>query len=301
MHNHLYRIFLLVICLLLSQVVTADGTVLFLYDKKNNYHKKYVEQGELLIQQSHPKVTIIHKGIDETWGGKGKGRTLVITVGSAAAGRAAEFGRATLNTLLSRRNFEALSGNYRGPHSAIYMEQPLERQIQLIKNALPSSRRLMVLLGSESSGVGRRLRSQAHKLDMELQLITVTEDKDIDRLFSGHELSSDTLLLLPDHRVVNKHTIKPLVLGSYRKGIPLVGYSQALVKAGALMAVHSPQVALQEQMVRAALNYLRNGVLPAPKHCSEFDVSVNYQLARALRLTLPSESELKKSILRQMQ
>lgn len=251
-----------------------------------------------MLQQALPDVEVRHAGLSNVavLPQSSTERTLFITVGNAAAQRAAESGIPTLNTLITRRSFELQKGGYKGPVSAIYLEQPLARHLMLIRSALPGRDKLTVLLGSESQQQRSDLEAESRRLGLILRLITVTEDSAIDKLFGSELLAEDTLLLLPDPTVVNRHTVKPLVLGSYRQGVPLVGYSQALVKAGALMAVHSSLPVLESELRSAAEAFFKRGALIEPRHAEDFDVSVNYQLARALDISLPAENLIKKTL-----
>lgn len=294
-------LFSLLLWLLLPIEAVAGTTAWFLYDKSNSHHQRYVDESELLLHKALPDVILKRRDIKDEGAGALVGGELLITVGSAAARRGVEYNTVTLNTLITRRTFDSLSGLYHSPHSAIFLEQPVARQLQLIKSALPSRNKLTVLLGSESQALSRELSQQSKRLGMELRLINVDEENSIDKLFGRELLSEDTLLLLPDPQVVNRRTVKPLVLGSYRQGIPLVGYSHALVKAGALMAVHSSLPNLEQQLVEVTSLYAARGVLPAPRHAAGFEVSVNYQLARALKIDLPSETSLQKTLQEQRQ
>ena len=298
MTGNKHRLLGLLLWLLLPIQAVAGTTVWFLYDKDNSHHQQYVDESEQLLRKALPDVSVKHRVISQDSEAAittGMG-DLLITVGSTAARRGAEYKMATVSTLLTRRSFDSLSSLYRSPHSAIFLEQPIARQLQLIKIALPSRHKLTVLLGSESQALSKELSQQSKHLGMELRLINVDEDKAIDKLFGRELLSEDTLLLIPDPQVVNRRTVKPLVLGSYRHGIPLVGYSHALVKAGALMAVYSSLPVLEQQLLEATKYYVARGKLAAPRHAAGFEVSVNYQLARALKLDLPSEANLQEQL-----
>jgi putative ABC transport system substrate-binding protein len=288
----------LLLLLLLPLTVVAGDAVWFLYDEQNAHQQQYVTGSEALLRAALPGLKV--QRVDVATGGlhakAPADRTLLITVGLTAASQAADSGLPTLNALITRYNFDTLRGQYGGPVSALYLDQPVKRQLQLVKSALPLRNRLTVLVGRESQVLVGELEQQTRRLGMQLQVIHVDEESAIDQLF-GHELlGEDTLLLLPDPEVVNRRTVKPLVLGSYRQGVPLIGYSQALVKAGALMAVHSSLPVLQRQALVMVQDYFSDGVLPAPRYAADYEVSVNYQLARALKLSLPSEENLKQTL-----
>ncbi len=290
-------LFLLILMLLLLSV--AEGaSVWFLYDDHNEHHRNYVQASAKRLHDAIPTLEVKHIGLHE--GGatadKPTAETLLVSVGTSAARQAVAIELPTLNTLITRRKFELLSGQYRSPVTAIYFDQPVRRYLQLIKSAMPGRNSLTVLMGSESRGLAPELMEHSRQLGLGLQLVDVGEVSSIETLFAQRMPVENALLLLPDPQTVNRRTVKPLVLGSYRYGVPLVGYSQALVKAGALMAVHSTLPDLEAQLVLAVEDYFYRHRLPAPRYAEGFEVTVNYQLARALKLSLPTENKLKRAV-----
>ena len=273
----------------------AAEVVWFLYDDANKYHQQYVSESESSLKKMLPNITVRREGFDaDSIAVESGDRLLVVSVGAKAARQAAQLNYTTLNTLITRRTSRSLKELYSAPVSAVYLEQPANRQLTLIKRSLPSRKVITVLLGGEDKNYENELMHQSKLLGLQIRFIKIDAEKSIDDLF-GHQLQSDdSLLLLPDTRIVNRRTVKPLVLGSYRQGIPLVGYSHALVKAGALMAVHSTLPALEKELVEMVTHFFSTEELPVPRYSSGYKVSVNYQLARALKLSLPSEDVLQK-------
>lgn len=292
------KIPLFLLCLLLPMSAVEGAAAWFLYDKNNGHHREYVQASSRLLRAELPSLELRNIGQDDGLESEGNPvtRTLLITVGLEAARRAATMGLPTLSTLISRRNFESLRGRYRAPVSAIYLDQPAYRYLELIKSALPGQRRLMVLQGNHSRELGEELVRLSARHGLEVQLVNIEEVGKIETLFLRRLKRGIPLLLLPDHEVVSQQTIKPLVLGSYRYGIPLVAYTQSLVKAGALMAVHPSMSGMERQLAQLSLAFLLEGALPEPRYTDEFAVSVNYQLARALRLMLPSEQKIRQAM-----
>lgn len=182
--------------------------------------------------------------------------------------------------------------------SAIYIDQPFDRQAQLIQLALPDVRRVGVLLSDDQEGIvselGESLRAQR------LSLMHVLLDEN-DRLISPLEtvLSEvDLLLAVPDPLIFNRNTAQSLLLTSYRYRDPVLGYSRSLTRAGALLSLHSSPAQIGRQTaewVRSALS-TPSTRLPSSTYPAYFSVSINEQVARSLGFSLPSESELEKRL-----
>ncbi|MBI3430745.1 MAG: hypothetical protein HY018_00855 [Hydrogenophilales bacterium] len=191
-----------------------------------------------------------------------------------------------------------LSAGGRRSQSAIYLDQPFERQALLIRLALPDVRRVGVLLSTEQSGLVSELDEALRAQRLSLVSATLTEGE---RLITPLETvlsEADLLLALPDPLVFNRNTAQSLFLTSYRYRDPVLGYSRSLTRAGALLSLHSSPAQIGRQAAEWISNAIQGGAvrLPPPAYPSYFSVSINDQVARSLGFTLPSEAELEKRL-----
>jgi len=98
--------------------------------------------------------------------------------------------------------------------------------------------------------------------------------------------NSDVFLALPDAEAINNQTAKFVLLATYRRGIPLVGYSASFVKAGAAVALVSSPTQIGREAAQMVNETLHGKKLPAPRAPAEFEVLVNASVARSLSLGL---------------
>jgi hypothetical protein len=182
--------------------------------------------------------------------------------------------------------------------SAIYLDQPFERQTALIRLAFPDVRRVGVLLGEEQASLLGELTEAMRRQRLELVHALLGNQ---DRLIATLETvlsEADLLLALPDSQVFNRNTAQSLFLTSYRYRDPVLGYSRSLTRAGALLSLHSSPAQIGRQAaewIAQALDSAQTS-LPAPGYPVYFSVSINEQVARSLGFTLPSEAELEKRL-----
>lgn len=230
---------------------------------------------------------------------------LVVTVGVRAAEQVADMpGRTPVLAVLVPRAWYLKSGRAllsdggRRSASAIFLDQPLERQARLIRLAFPDARRVGVLLSAEQRGVAEELDEALRPMRLALVHTTVTES---DRLITPLEQvlnETDLLLAMPDPVVFNRSTAQSLFLTSYRYRDPVVGYSRSMTRAGALVSLYSTPTQLGRQAgewVSSALNSPAVR-LPASAYPFYFEISINDQVARSLGFSLPSEAELEKQL-----
>lgn len=230
---------------------------------------------------------------------------LVVAVGVRAAERVSALPNRSpvLAVLVPRAWFlkygrARLMDNGRRVVSAIYLDQPFERQARLIRLALPEVRRVGVLLGTDQKGVADELDEAMRVQRLTLVHQAITED---DRLLTPLELvlnEADVLLAVPDPLVFNRSTAQSLFLTSYRYRDPVVGYSRSMTRAGALVSLYSTPAQIGRQAAEWIVGALGGGMirLPTPAYPAYFEVSINDQVARSLGFTLPSEAELEKRL-----
>ncbi|MBK1679857.1 hypothetical protein CKO20_05635 [Rhodocyclus tenuis] len=204
----------------------------------------------------------------------------------------------TLNVLVPRASYErtvAESGRHRAraQFSAIYLDQPLSRQLGLIRLVLPGKRRVAVLLGPDSSFFLPRLRAAVARTGLELVSDEVSAEFELIPALSQLLGGADLLLALPDSVVFTRESARSILLTAYRYQKPMFGFSQAYVNAGALAAVFSTpaQIARQTvEMLRAQPNARQT--LPLALYPTHFSVSVNRAVARALAIDPPADGAL---------
>ncbi|MCL5061014.1 MAG: hypothetical protein M1449_11415 [Candidatus Thermoplasmatota archaeon] len=191
-----------------------------------------------------------------------------------------------------------LSDGGRRGASAIYLDQPFERQAQLIRLAFPEVRRVGVLLGAEQSGLAGELDEALRAQQLGLAHGTVDRGERLIAPLENVLSEADLLLAVPDPLVFNRNTAQSLFLTSYRYRVPVLGYSRSLTRAGALLSLHSSPAQIGRQTAEWVDHALDGAPvrLPPPAHPAYFSISINEQVARSLDFALPPEAELEKRL-----
>ncbi|HHH47015.1 MAG TPA: hypothetical protein ENK53_08435, partial [Thiotrichales bacterium] len=207
-----------------------------------------------------------------------------------------------LALLVTRQRFEQLwhrlPSSTRSRLTAIYIDQPPTRQFLLAVHAFPERRRLGVLLSRNTRPTLPLLKKLAVRTR---RTLVAYETVGHDRLIASMEdlfENTDVYLALPDPNVINRNTLQPILLTSYRYRIPVVAFSRAYVKAGATAAIYTPLDGLTEETLEILPGLLgeRSGPLPRPHYSSRFRVALNRQVARSLGIPLPTEKALEDAI-----
>ena len=248
--------------------------------------------------------SVHHRVIDSTRPIPASG--LVIGVGmKAATAVAASDAPSVLNVLITKeshnkllRDFPRRAGSH--TYAAIYLDQPINRQIHLIAAILPGKRNIGLLYSTPPKELAQiRQEMNDHGLTLHEQAIgpALSLADALQDILLGR---SEVLLALPDAAVYNDSTIRNILLATYRSGVPLIGFSSGYVKAGALCAVFSTPAQIATQAAALILQFGDTQVLPAPQYPHEFEVMVNEQVARSLGLQVKGASALHDEISREM-
>lgn len=193
-----------------------------------------------------------------------------------------------LAILVPRLAFERIADQKRlraGSLSAVFLDQPPGRQLELIRLALPDVRKVGILVGAESRSHVPAFEKAAKEYGMNLAV----SEGDNGSLFEALQRllgNSEVLLALPDPAVFNSQTAANILTATYRRQVPLVGFSPAWVKAGALLALYSSPAQIGARGAELLRLSLSGKSLPAPQWPREFTVSVNRNVARSLGLVL---------------
>jgi putative ABC transport system substrate-binding protein len=230
---------------------------------------------------------------------KRKDLRFLVAIGSQAARAAAasSIEAPLLVTLLPRSAFDRLAAERRRaadprPLSALYLDQPIGRQFDLIRLAMPNARRIGALLGPESDNLYLPLQKAAQEKQMNLVAQRVSSDSEIAPALQKLLPEIDVLLALPDPSVFNAGTIQLILLATYRQQLPLFGFSAAYVRAGAIASLHATPEQIGNQAADMLRTALARGQLPPPRYSGQYTLATNPHVAHSLGIPLEGEQAL---------
>jgi ABC-type uncharacterized transport system substrate-binding protein len=167
--------------------------------------------------------------------------------------------------------------------TAIYREQPVERQLKVIEELLPHVKTIGVLTSMYDPNVITELKQAVLKRNLN---VVITENKKREDLIDSlkHVLSNcDVLLTLPDPEIYNPFTAKGILVTSFRRGVPLIGYSRTYVDAGAVAAVYTKTGQIAEQAAAMTNSYFLKNTLPPPSYPIQYSIAKNEEILHKLK------------------
>ncbi len=303
-----YRFFILIaatqLCL---QAAFACSNVLLISSNSHFGMVHRIEASLYAKPQLHPKIThLITDNIkDNQFLTQHPQACLIVTIGSLALDSTLKTKTKTpiLSVLIRKNTFNTLlRAHEKKSHEigVIYLDQPLERQLFLLQSLLPNEAQssIGVLLGPNSLPEQTQLQTLADKHHLKLNTIYVNKFENPVAVLDGLLDETSMVLAIPDSRIYNAKTTRGMLLTAFHKRVPLIGYSRTYVNNGALAAVYSTTKQLADQTSKEIIHILTTNdkKLPKPQYPREFAIAVNYQVARSLGLSIPSEMLLKQTI-----
>ncbi|MDO9011764.1 MAG: ABC transporter substrate binding protein [Gallionella sp.] len=232
----------------------------------------------------------------------GQQADLVVTVGVKAAERVAmKTTQPMLAVMIPSYTYADLLAKRPGNKltSAIFLDQPWHRQVDFLRAVLPERSRIGVLYSADTRLEITALRRELTDHGFTLTGSALGRDDDLHTRLEAVLAASEVLLAVPDSAIYSSNNIRNILLSSYRRGIPLVGFSQSYVRAGALCAIFSTPEQLAAQASRTTSSFLQTRKLPEAQYPARYEIAVNQEVARTLGLTIqPVEllrSQLEKS------
>ncbi|MCX7673944.1 MAG: hypothetical protein N2Z63_10210 [Thiobacillaceae bacterium] len=224
---------------------------------------------------------------------------LLVPVGLRATRMVAEHvGRqaAVLALMVPRSAYEAIvwpAALSRRRLSAVFIDQPPGRSLDLIERVLPRARSIGVIHSESAAGLSS-LQQEAARRRLHLRSASIAHTGEVGAALRQLLPEIDVLLLLPDAQVVHANNVQHVLLTTYRYRVPVIGFSQVLVKAGAIAAIYSTPAQIGAQGGEIARQWRAgDGELPAPGHCESYSIGFNHHVARSLGIVLPDEARVR--------
>ncbi len=197
-----------------------------------------------------------------------------------------------ISTYSTREQIENLSPAGR-KHLAILLDQPLERYLAfghyLTKSSSPG------IINSKQIKLTRQQKHILNRLKLNLSQYQTQRSADLLSTIRHLKRQSDALLMLPNQRLYNRDTLKGVLLTAYRNRIPIISYSPAHVKSGALASIYSSP----EDIGRHLSELLSSSMSKPPKagqtlhYARYYSIKINRRVAHSQEFKLSKEADIR--------
>jgi len=216
------------------------------------------------------------------------GPAIYVSVGPAALRRAlsADLKGPLISVLTSSQTYRQWTGldvmgaKERANVTALYADASPASQLQLIATLFERRVTVGVLLSEASAYLERPLRQAASQVGVELLIERSDLSSDAARLLT-RLAGAQVLLAVPDSTLYTRETLRSVLESTYRRGMPVIGFSAATVAAGTLATAHATVDDVVADLAEV-LDTWGQGALPEPRFPRYWRVTVNDNVARSL-------------------
>jgi ABC-type uncharacterized transport system substrate-binding protein len=218
---------------------------------------------------------------------------VVVAVGTRALASVA--GRPEVRQLVATMVF-ASETNPNRLQAAVTLDVPLGSLLTRLRGVVP---------GLTSIGVIRTpthlvapiaaLRNEARQAGFSLQARDCQRPEDLLRIFLDFQRQVDAVWCPPDGALFNGATVKPLVLESLRAGLPIIGFSENFVRAGAALGVYPDYTDIGQQTGELVRRLADGRDLPRPvQPPRSLRVAVNQRVVHLMGLRPVQPADLRR-------
>ena len=149
--------------------------------------------------------------------------------------------------LITDSAFSSLAKKYFGSREAalsagisvVCLDQPVQRSIELAKLILPDAAVAGLMLGPAAHMHAEVFARQINSAGMTPNIARFSAQQNPILVIEPVLSQSDIFIPIPDTRLINIATAKWILQLSYRHRVPVIAYSKAYLKGGALAALYS--------------------------------------------------------------
>lgn len=177
--------------------------------------------------------------------------------------------------------------------TGVTLSVPVSETLSQIRNLFPDVRTMGVLYDPRKS---RFIVEEAYNLEKILGFSMISQkvssESDLPDAIRPVLLKSDLLWIIPDSTIITPDSIDYILLNSFEEQIPVITFSEDLVKKGALAALSPDYVSIGEQAGRLALSIL-SGKSPGSLSIQPADKTrliINQKIAKKLGLSLNTDA-----------
>jgi len=211
---------------------------------------------------------------------------LVVSVGSGATAVAASLGIPYFSTMLLPEEASP-SIESKKPLTSVTLDVAPRSVFTRIRQLFPSRRRIGVIRGlGQLESKAEEIRSEAAALGLTVELVDCAGPKELLQAFQNLRTRADLVWCLPDRALYQPASVQALILESIRHGLPLVGFSEAFVRAGALVGFLPDYRDIGGQTAELVRAYQSGQTLGRTERPRTVRTMVNERVVRALGIQL---------------
>ena len=187
-----------------------------------------------------------------------------------------------VSTVVFSRDIQQLNSRGR-TRAAVRMDLPPAPVAAEIKHLFAGRTRIAVIQGPmQTEEYMQSLKDGFQKAGLQLLVLHCLQARDLVATFLRAREHADFVWCLPDPDLYTSATLKPLLIASLTNRLPLIGFSEEFVAAGALFGASPDYRELGRQTAQVAGRLVRAETVPAVNDVVHIHFAYNMRVARLI-------------------
>lgn len=271
--------------LILSDNQSIHNEIATLILKRSNQTGRIVLHQEFAVNEAQETVNLLiaigTRACDTVLQKKTRQDTLICTLIPAQ----------TYISLLNKYNKTILDNT-----TAVYMDQPIYRQIALARLIAPNATNIATIFGQTSVFHRDDFEKTAEKAGFITHYAFLDEVQNPVQILTPLIQRSDIFIAIPDSANFNRSVSRWALYITLRNKIPLIGFSSSYSQAGATVSIFTTTEQLANQTIDVLNRFQDTQNLTPPEFPNDFTVEVNHSTVRTLGLNLPNSQALRQQL-----
>jgi len=296
------RLLIFVGATMLQSTLCQAGSYLLITSGEGEIYHRFQNALDKKLKDINPENTLVTQDIATFDANPAPGNFDVVVSAGIEAGEAitkSGIQKQVLMSMLPEASYQKLSasGSLACDPShcrVIYLDQPVDRQLKLIKAALPDARMITVIGSAHSSKLREQIMARAPKFGFQTKNIFAGNETELLNALQDELAGTDVLMAIPDPIIYNSTTARAILLSTFNQRIPLYAYSRSFIRAGATFGIYSnpEEIARQVADLLCCIGNIKARNL-YPKY---FTIDINQHTTEALGISIQNAASLKQAL-----
>ncbi len=278
----------------LQPLHASDGQIVIVKSRNNSYFNQTIESLTDHVEDAVSFNVIEAESIDANTALLSRSH-FVIALGLKATQMLSVRlpGKLIISAYLTQQQHDQLklSGT---THLTVLLDQPLERYLAFTHFLFKP--KAVGIINYSSIELNRRQEKILKRLNLRLNQYQSDNTRKLLGTVRQLVTQNDALLMLPEQGIYNRNTLKGILLTAYRARSPVISYSPAHVKSGALAAIYSSPADIGRHIAEVINSYNKGSlkITGGTEFARYYSISINSRVAHALGMELPAEADFSK-------
>ena len=146
----------------------------------------------------------------------------------------------------------------------ITLQVPIQRQLSTIRSIIPDLKRIGIVDDpTKTADFVEEAHHESGALGLQLLTRQVSSEKEVPAALLAILPEIEALWVLPDSTVINKDSLNFLLSTALEANVPIIGFSQGLVRSGTLLSFYIKHEDVGRQAAQVAKKILNGKGLPS--------------------------------------